>query len=128
MTTSFSQSKYFENLKVLIFDFSENGYYVATASGGNEIKIWDLRKLKEVKSIRMNEEDYVINSLRYIFLDLCRTVLCQSRTIKFCFARFPDESWLKMISYNLLDLICLVNILEHVVKIPEFTWPRLGLK
>ena len=43
---------------------SENGYYVATASGGNEIKIWDLRKLKEVKSIRMNEEDYVINSLR----------------------------------------------------------------
>jgi len=45
--------------------FSENGYYVATASGGNEIKIWDLRKLKEVKSIRMNEDDYVINSLRF---------------------------------------------------------------
>ena len=50
-------------LNVLIF--SENGYYVATASGGNEIKIWDLRKLKEIKSIKMREDDYVINSLRY---------------------------------------------------------------
>jgi len=45
--------------------FSENGYYVATASGGNEIKIWDLRKLKEVKSIKMNEEDYTVNNLRF---------------------------------------------------------------
>jgi len=45
--------------------FSENGYYVATADGGNEIKIWDLRKLKEIKSIKMREEDYAINSLRF---------------------------------------------------------------
>ena len=52
--------------KLLIFYISENGYYVATAAGGNEIKIWDLRKLKEVKSIQMNEEDYAVNSLRYI--------------------------------------------------------------
>jgi pre-mRNA-processing factor 19 len=51
--------------EVSAITFSENGYYVATASGGNEIKIWDLRKLKEIKSIKMREEDYVINSLRF---------------------------------------------------------------
>ena len=39
---------------------------MATASGGNEIKIWDLRKLKEVKSIKMNEEDYTVNNLRQV--------------------------------------------------------------
>ena len=45
--------------------FSENGYYVATAAGGNEIKIWDLRKLKEIRSIKMREDDYAVNSLRF---------------------------------------------------------------
>ena len=44
--------------------FSENGYYVASAAGGNEIKIWDLRKLKEIKSIVMREDDYVVNALK----------------------------------------------------------------
>ena len=45
--------------------FSENGYYVASAAAGNEIKIWDLRKLKEIKSIVMREDDYVVNALKF---------------------------------------------------------------
>ena len=46
------------------FALSENGYYVASAAAGNEIKIWDLRKLKEIKSIVMREDDYVVNALK----------------------------------------------------------------
>jgi len=34
--------------------FSENGYYLATGSDEGEVKIWDLRKLKNLKSIAVD--------------------------------------------------------------------------
>lgn len=42
--------------------FSENGYYLATAADDASIKLWDLRKLKNFKSIQL-DEGYQIKDL-----------------------------------------------------------------
>lgn len=36
--------------------FSENGYYLATSADDGEVKLWDLRKLKNFKTILANEK------------------------------------------------------------------------
>lgn len=36
--------------------FSENGYYLATGSEDGEVKIWDLRKLKNLKTFPIGDE------------------------------------------------------------------------
>ena len=42
--------------------FSENGYYLATAAEDSCVRLWDLRKLKNFKTIPM-EEGYEIRDL-----------------------------------------------------------------
>lgn len=44
--------------------FSENGYYLATAAEDSCAKLWDLRKLKNFKSIQM-EEGFNITDLTF---------------------------------------------------------------
>ena len=36
--------------------FSENGYYLATAAEDACVKLWDLRKLKNFKTIQLDKE------------------------------------------------------------------------
>lgn len=38
------------NAPVTSISFSENGYFLATAAG-DSVKLWDLRKLKNIKTI-----------------------------------------------------------------------------
>jgi len=35
--------------------FSENGYYLATAAEDSSVKLWDLRKLKNFKTLTMSD-------------------------------------------------------------------------
>lgn len=42
--------------------FSENGYYLATAADDAMVKIWDLRKLKNFKTLQL-DEGYQIKDL-----------------------------------------------------------------
>lgn len=42
--------------------FSENGYYLATAAEDASIKLWDLRKLKNFKTIAL-EDRYEVRDL-----------------------------------------------------------------
>lgn len=37
--------------------FSENGYYLATSSMDGSVKIWDLRKLKAIRTLTTEQED-----------------------------------------------------------------------
>lgn len=43
--------------------FSENGYYLATAAEDFCVKLWDLRKLKNFKTLQLNDS--------YKVKDLC---------------------------------------------------------
>lgn len=40
--------------------FSENGYYLATGADDGEVKIWDLRKLKNLKTFSINDGKYPV--------------------------------------------------------------------
>lgn len=55
--------------RIISIAFSENGYYLATAAEDACIKLWDLRKLKNFKSIQMTstpkEEKYSITDLAF---------------------------------------------------------------
>ena len=44
--------------------FSENGYYLATAADDSSIKLWDLRKLKNFKTLQLHEK-YEIRDLAF---------------------------------------------------------------
>lgn len=35
--------------------FSENGYYLATAADDSSVKLWDLRKLKNFKTLQLDD-------------------------------------------------------------------------
>ncbi len=51
--------------EVTDISFSENGYYLATCSKNeNFVKIWDLRKPKNIKTLELAEKD-VINSVEF---------------------------------------------------------------
>ena len=39
------------------------GYYLATAAEDACVKLWDLRKLKNFKTIALEQEDYVVRDL-----------------------------------------------------------------
>jgi pre-mRNA-processing factor 19 len=43
--------------------FSENGYYLATGAEDGEVKIWDLRKLKNFKTLAINDGKHPLNAL-----------------------------------------------------------------
>ena len=51
--------------------FSENGYHLATASRDNEVRIWDLRKLKLLKTITLSDSFKV----RHVTFDQSGTYL-----------------------------------------------------
>jgi pre-mRNA-processing factor 19 len=48
--------------QVSAISFSENGYYLATAADDASVKIWDLRKLKNFKTIQL-EGNYEVKDL-----------------------------------------------------------------
>ena len=39
--------------------FSHNGYYLATSADDSVLKLWDLKKLKNFKTIQVDESDEV---------------------------------------------------------------------
>lgn len=41
--------------------FSENGYYLATAADDSSVKLWDLRKLKNFKTLQLDNNFEVCN-------------------------------------------------------------------
>lgn len=43
--------------------FSENGYYLATAADDSSVKLWDLRKLKNFKTLQLDNNFEVRPSL-----------------------------------------------------------------
>ena len=47
---------------ITAISFSENGYYLATAAADASVKLWDLRKLKNFKSIAL-DQDYEIKDV-----------------------------------------------------------------
>ena len=47
---------------IAALSFSENGYYLATAAEDSCVKLWDLRKLKNFKTIQL-EEGYEVKDL-----------------------------------------------------------------
>ncbi|KAI1729146.1 WD domain, g-beta repeat domain-containing protein [Ditylenchus destructor] len=50
---------------IFAISFSENGYYLATGADDGEVKIWDLRKLKNFKTLAINEGKYPLNTLTF---------------------------------------------------------------
>lgn len=42
--------------------FSENGYYLATAADDSSVKLWDLRKLKNFKTLQLDNNFEVSSS------------------------------------------------------------------
>ena len=42
--------------------FSENGYYLATAADDSSVKLWDLRKLKNFKTLQLDNNFEVCSS------------------------------------------------------------------
>jgi len=48
--------------QIISISFSENGYYLATAADDSVVKLWDLRKLKNFKTIEL-EQRYQVQSL-----------------------------------------------------------------
>lgn len=48
--------------------FSENGYYLATGSEDGEVKLWDLRKLKNLKTIQLHEGKSAVRNFYYLFI------------------------------------------------------------
>lgn len=48
--------------------FSENGYYLATAADDSSVKLWDLRKLKNFKTLQLDNNFEVCSSPDLLFL------------------------------------------------------------
>ena len=48
---------------VTALSFSENGYYLATAADDACVKLWDLRKLKNFKTLTLEEGYEVKNTV-----------------------------------------------------------------
>uniref|UniRef100_A0A915CQF8 Pre-mRNA-processing factor 19 n=1 Tax=Ditylenchus dipsaci TaxID=166011 RepID=A0A915CQF8_9BILA len=48
---------------VRAISFSENGYYLATGAEDGEVKIWDLRKLTNFKTLVINDGKHPLNAL-----------------------------------------------------------------
>ena len=44
------------NGPITSISFSENGYYLATAAEDSTVKLWDLRKLKNFKTIEFDDK------------------------------------------------------------------------
>lgn len=47
---------------ITAISFSENGYYLATAAEDSCVKLWDLRKLKNFKTLQL-EEAYEVKDI-----------------------------------------------------------------
>ena len=56
--------------------FSENGYYLATAADDACVKLWDLRKLKNFKTLSLEEGYEVNNSVFKRFFFIYFPLLC----------------------------------------------------
>ena len=54
--------------KISSLSFSENGYYLATASEGHSVvKLWDLRKLTNFAEIDLGSESGVVRKVAFDF-------------------------------------------------------------
>ena len=49
--------------QISALSFSENGYYLATAADDGCVKLWDLRKLKNFKTIQLDTDNYEVRDL-----------------------------------------------------------------
>lgn len=49
---------------ITAMSFSENGYYLATAAEDFCVKLWDLRKLKNFKTLQLNDS-YLVKDLSF---------------------------------------------------------------
>ena len=49
---------------ITALSFSENGYYLATAADDSCVKLWDLRKLKNFRTIQL-DEGYEVKDLEF---------------------------------------------------------------
>ncbi|CAG0904292.1 unnamed protein product [Cyprideis torosa] len=49
--------------EITSISFSENGYYLATSAEDACVKLWDLRKLKNFKTIALEEPNYSVKDL-----------------------------------------------------------------
>lgn len=54
--------------------FSENGYYLATAADDSSVKLWDLRKLKNFKTLQLDNNFEVCPSPAPPSFPLCLLV------------------------------------------------------
>ncbi|KAI6183390.1 Pre-mRNA-processing factor 19 [Aphelenchoides bicaudatus] len=54
-----------ENGEVRSICFSENGYYLASGGAEGEVKIWDLRKLANVRSFAVGDGNVPISAVRF---------------------------------------------------------------
>lgn len=51
---------------ITAMSFSENGYYLATAAEDSCVRLWDLRKLTNFKTLTLNDDNK-----KYEVRDLC---------------------------------------------------------
>ena len=70
------------NAPVTSISFSENGYFLATAAG-DSVKLWDLRKLKNIKTIEPYDKGMLATALD-VSTPPARSVLICSPCIKLC--------------------------------------------
>ena len=49
---------------ITAISFSENGYYLATSTDDSSVKLWDLRKLKNFKTIQL-DDGYEVKDLSF---------------------------------------------------------------
>merc|ERR1719210_3300654 len=50
--------------EIQALSFSENGYYLATASQDGTVKLWDLRKPLNIQTLKVTEEG-AVNAVRF---------------------------------------------------------------
>lgn len=58
--------------------FSENGYYLATAADDSSVKLWDLRKLKNFKTLQLDNNFEVRGSPFSLWLSATPALLSRA--------------------------------------------------
>jgi len=52
--------------KIIDIAFSENGYYIGSVAEDHRVKLWDLRKLKDIHTVELND-NFKATSLQFDF-------------------------------------------------------------
>lgn len=81
--------------------FSENGYYLATAADDSSVKLWDLRKLKNFKTLQL-DNNFEVRFRLCLFCSLLQP--CFSEPISSGHYPFLSESRLQLCVPNFLSV------------------------